>query len=208
MQQDQEKKTRLAQAVWQGLADTGWAGLSVASCAEQAGLEASALGEAGSKLSLVLGQLRHLEEGILAGLAVDLAEAGEADIQERLLEGLMQRFEMLAPHRPQFDALHRASLADPVLAACLGAQLYEAIDKMLWLCGDQQGGLKRVLRVKGVMALLVRLRPIWQKDDSPSLERTLKSLDMNLGKARDWAISLHILDDQNDQGGQREAENG
>ncbi len=72
------------------------------------------------------------------------------------------------------------------------------LDALLALCGDRAGRdrfgeLRRRLRVKGLVGVCLRVRPVWQKDDSPSLERTLKKLDKSLGEARDWAISLRIL---------------
>jgi hypothetical protein len=198
MQADKTDFDRLCEALWAQLGEQGWARVSVDEAAVSAGLPAEAAWQAGSKLSLILSQLRQMEAAWLAALAGDLAEDAEASIQEKLLEGLMQRFEFLAPHRAQFDALHRASFTDPLLAAGLGLQIYETLDALLALCGDRAGRdrfgeLRRRLRVTGLVGVCLRVRPVWQKDDSPSLERTLKKLDKSLGEARDWAVSLRIL---------------
>jgi AcrR family transcriptional regulator len=201
MQADKTDLDQFSEALWAQLAEQGWARLSLAEAAARAGMPADEAWQAGSKLSVILNRLRQMESEWLAALAADFADAGEASIQEKLLEGLMQRFEFLAPHRAQFDALHRASFTDPLLAASLGLQLYEALDTLLALCGDgagssgseRAGELRRRLRVKGLVGVCLRVRPVWQKDDSQSLERTLKKLDKSLGEARDWGVSLRIL---------------
>ena len=200
MQTDTTDTARLAEALWAQLGQLGWARLSLAEAAREAGLPEDRIWQAGSPLSVILARLRQLDEQLLDDLAGDLADAGDASLQEKLLEGLMQRFELLAPHRPQFEALHRASTTDLLLAANLGLQLYEALDNLLGLCGDQGSGLARRVRVKGLVAVCLRVRPVWQKDDSPSLERTLKMLDKSLSDARDWAVSLRILRPQATRG--------
>ncbi len=201
MQADKTDLDQFSEALWAQLAEQGWARLSLAEAAARAGMPADEAWQAGNKLSVILNRLRQMESEWLAALAADFVDAGEASIQEKLLEGLMQRFEFLAPHRAQFDALHRASFTDPLLAASLGLQLYEALDRLLGLCGDaggdaaagRAGGVRRNLRVKGLIGVCLRVRPVWHKDDSPSLERTLKKLDKSLNEARDWAVSLRVL---------------
>ncbi len=108
MQADKTDFDRLCEALWAQLGEQGWARVSVDEAAVSAGLPAEATWQAGSKLSLILSQLRQMEAAWLAALAGDLAEDAEASIQEKLLEGLMQRFEFLAAPGIQFDGAEPA----------------------------------------------------------------------------------------------------
>ena len=67
-------------------------------------------------------------------------------------------------------------------------------DRLLYLCGDEVAGWRRQARIKGVMAVLLRVRPVWQSDDTADLSLTLSSLDKELRRAAEWAVSFSVLD--------------
>ena len=67
-------------------------------------------------------------------------------------------------------------------------------DRLLFLCGDEFTGWRRQARIKGIMAVLLRVRPVWQSDDTADLSLTLSSLDKELRRAAEWAVSLRVLD--------------
>ncbi len=134
-----------------------------------------------------------------AEVADDFSDAGDASVQEKLVEGLIHRFESFAPLKPQMQALHLACMRNPVLGMALGHQLLRAIDRLLRLCGDDSSGIKRMLRVKGVCAVVMRVRPTWMADETADLSQTLKQIDSELEKAREWAVSLKILEQDEGQ---------
>ena len=67
-------------------------------------------------------------------------------------------------------------------------------DRLLSLCGDEVTGWRRQARIKGIMAVLLRVRPVWQSDDTADLSLTLSSLDKELRRAAEWAVSFRVLD--------------
>ena len=91
------------------------------------------------------------------------------------------------------QALHIAVMRDLGLGLALLSQLMRSIDRLLELCGDESRGIKRMLRTKGVCAVVMRVRSIWMSDDTPDLAQTLKKIDIELEKAREWAVSLRVL---------------
>ena len=42
--------------------------------------------------------------------------------------------------------------------------------------------------------MLLRVRPVWQSDDTADLSLTLSSLDKELRRAAEWAVSFRVLD--------------
>ena len=67
-------------------------------------------------------------------------------------------------------------------------------DRLLLLCGDEVTGWRRHARIKGVMIVLLQVRPVWQSDNTPDLSLTLSSLDKELRRAAEWAVSFRVLD--------------
>lgn len=145
--------------------------------------------------AVLLASLQALDTAALRQSADDFADAPEASIHEKLLEGLISRFELYAPLRVQMQAVHRAAQCNPVLAACLLARLAGMTDRLLSLCGDEVAGWRRQARIKGIMAVLLRVRSVWQSDDTADLSLTLSSLDKELRRAAEWAVSFRVLDD-------------
>ena len=144
--------------------------------------------------AVLLAALRALDAAALRQSADDFADVPEASVYEKLLEGLISRFELYAPLRAQMKAVHSAAQRNPVLAACLLARLADMTDRLLSLCGDEVTGWRRQARIKGIMAVLLRVRPVWQSDDTADLSLTLSSLDKELRRAAEWAVSFRVLD--------------
>ena len=144
--------------------------------------------------AVLLAALRALDTAALRQSANDFADAPEASIHEKLLEGLTSRFELYAPLRAQMQVVQRAAQRNPVLAACLLLRLGDVTDRLLSLCGDEVTGWRRQARVKGIMAVLLRVRPVWQSDDTADLSLTQSSLDKELRRAAEWAVSFCVLD--------------
>ena len=67
-------------------------------------------------------------------------------------------------------------------------------DRLLSLCGDEVTGWRRQARIKGIMIVLLQVRPVWQSDNTADLSLTLSSLDKELRRAAEWAVSFRVLD--------------
>ena len=201
-----ERRSQLVEAFWAALQDRPFAELSLEMLAGEAGRDgqehlASPADMAGlaDMTDLACVAVSMVDDQALAEIADDFNDAGDASVQEKLVEGLIHRFESFAPLKPQMQALHLACVRNPVLGMALGHQLLRAIDRLLRLCGDDSSGIKRMLRVKGVCAVVMRVRPTWMADQTADLSQTLKQIDSELEKAREWAVSLKILEQDEGQ---------
>ena len=201
-----ERRSQLVEAFWAALRDRCFAELSLEMLAGEAGRDgqehlASPADMAGlaDMTDLACVAVAMVDDQALAEIADDFNDAGDASVQEKLVEGLIHRFESFAPLKPQMQALHLACMRNPVLGMALGHQLLLAIDRLLRLCGDDSSGIKRMLRVKGVCAVVMRVRPTWMADETADLSQTLKQIDSELEKAREWAVSLKILEQDKGQ---------
>ena len=182
-------------ALWSALAQQPLGAVSMEQLADEAGLTTLDLYvRYADSDAVLLAALRALDAAALRQSADDFADASGASVYEKLLEGLISRFELYAPLREQMQAVHRAALRNPVLAACLLARLADMTDRLLSICGDEVTGWKRQARIKGIMAVLLRVRSVWQSDDTADLSQTLSSLDKELRRAADWAVSFRVLD--------------
>ena len=188
----EERRTHLATALWSALQTTPFAELTLSRLADEAGLESESAGLA-SMTDLACFAVSQVEEQALAETADDFLDAGDASVQEKLIEGLIHRFECFTPKRQQMEALHMAAIRDPFLGFALLNQLMWSIDRLLELCGDESKGIKRMVRKKGVCAVVMRVRSTWISDDTPDLAQTLKQIDTELTKAREWAVSFRVL---------------
>lgn len=200
-----ERRGQLVEAFWSALQERPFAELSLEMLAGDAGSEGQDHLAAGSDMAgladmtdLACVAVAMVDEQALAEIADDFQDAGDASVQEKLVEGLIHRFETFTPLKPQMQALHLACMRNPILGMALGHQLLRAIDRLLRLCGDDSSGIKRMLRVKGVCAVVMRVRSTWMADETADLSPTLKEIDSELERAREWAVSLNVL--QQDEG--------
>ena len=201
-----ERRSQLVEAFWAALQDRPFAELSLEMLAGEAGRDEQEhlanpadMAGLGDITDLACVAVSMVDERALAEIADDFNDAGDASVQEKLVEGLIHRFESFALLKPQMQALHLACMRNPVLGMALGHQLLRAIDRLLRLCGDDSSGIKRMLRVKGVCAVVMRVRPTWMADETADLSQTLKQIDSELEKAREWAVSLKILEQDEGQ---------
>ena len=188
------KKAELAEACWTALADHMPHDISLEKLAEACDISVDeAVLHGGDITSLILAQLEMLDSQSLTTSADDFADDPHATIYEKLLEGLMMRFEALAPYRAQFDHLHKAAQRHPLLALHLTHQLSHTVGKLLHLAGDHSTGAIKQARILGVVGTLLRVRATWATDESADLGLTMKALDDGLKKACEWAVSLRVL---------------
>ena len=187
-------KSELADACWQRLSSSRCDEISLSLLAQDCNMSPSqAVIEAGSVTNLICYQLDKLDQEALLQSAEDFADDPHARIYDKLLEGLMMRFELFAPYRAQFDNLHHSAKRNPALALHLAHHLQDMIGRLLTLAGDETIGPRKQARIFGVGAVLMRVRATWIKDEGADLGLTLKALDDELKKACEWALSLKIL---------------
>jgi len=181
-------------ALWAALEQHPFSALSINMLAAEAGLDGAAVYvRYADSAAVLLAGLRALDEAALAGAAAHFFDAPEASVHDKLLEGLISRFEVYTPYKVQMATVHDATRRDPLLAACLLARLGDTVGCLLRQCGDNSSGWRYRARVKGVVAVLLRVRATWQTDDSAGLSLTLSALDKELRRAAEWAVSFGVL---------------
>jgi len=186
---------QIAEAVFAGLAEQAFSDLAMADIAERAGMATSQLYlRAGDISQLVCFALNWLDDKALSESDADFADAADASIYEKLLEGLIRRFEVFAPYKTGFNALQNACMRRPQLALLMMCQLHQTVNRLLSLSGDDDTGWKRDMRVKGVVGVVMKTGSVWLKDDTDDLSQTLNALDKELRRAEDWAVSLKLLE--------------
>ena len=186
---------KLAEAAWVQLADMSPRALHIDEIAAAAGIAPSAArAVSGSITALILHQLERLNrQAVLESLA-DIEDAGEVPIRDKIMEALMHRFEVYAPHRVQMIQLESAARRDPFLGLRLVESLFQATRMLLRMAGDDLAGFRGEARVRGVAGVAMVVARVWRTDDTPDLSMTLKEIDKRLATAEEWGRTFRVLD--------------
>lgn len=187
---------RLAGAAWTQLADKPPRQLHIDDIAAAAGIPAAAARAAtGSITTLILHRLATLDRQASLESLADIEDAGEVPVRDKIVEGLMHRFEVYAPYRQQIAQLDLAGKRDPALGLRLLDSLAQAMRMLLRMAGDDLAGLGSEGRVLGVAVVAMQVARVWQDDDAPDLSVTLKAIDARLARAEEWGRTLRVLRD-------------
>lgn len=183
--------------LWSALEQQPLSALHVEDIASAAGQDMTAVYvRYADSSAMLIAALRALDTAALADAATAFADAPEASVYEKLLEGLICRFERYDPLRVQMQRIREAGQRNPIFAACLLLRLADTVDRLLMLCGDHTTGWRRHARIKGVVGVLLGLHRVWQDDNTPDLSLTLSALDSKLRRAAQWAVSFGVLSAQ------------
>ncbi len=135
---------------------------------------------------------------IFMRLVVDFSDDKDASTREKLLETLMSIFETFGNKRHIVRYIYQWGLKDINLSILLGTFLYNICDRILGISGDKKqdmfvSSIFRSVRVKGLMALLIKIFLVWMKDDSEDLSLTYREIDQSLNRASEWAKSFKLI---------------
>ena len=142
--------------------------------------------------------ITDLNESVMLSLADDFADDPEASHHDKILEGLIARYEAWRPYRKAIDHLNKASLRDPLLGAMLVMRLNQASERLLTIAGVDLGGINGMLQVKGLSGIALSCQREWMRDDSPDMATTIRSLDQRLRQAEELASTLRIITPQSE----------
>ena len=123
----------------------------------------------------------------------DLDDKVMAQLAEKILEGLIARYEAYAPHKAVIKALNKASVINPLLATMMVTRLNIASKTILHLAGVDTSGLMGMLQVKGLSGVALSCQRDWFQDDSADLAVTIRTLDQRLKQAESLAATLRII---------------
>lgn len=142
--------------------------------------------------------ITDLDESVMLSLADDFADDPEASHHDKILEGLIARYEAWRPYRKAIDHLNKASLRDPILGAMLVMRLNQASERLLTIAGVDLAGINGMLRIKGLSGIALSCQREWMRDDSPDMATTIRSLDQRLRQAEELAATLRIITPQSE----------
>lgn len=184
MMEDREFDEKLVAAVFELAAEQGWHRVRVAEAARRANLP---LDRARARCPHRAAALMRF--GRMADQSALVFATEEGSPRDRLFDLLMQRFEVMQPHRPGILAVLRALPADPPLAALLACATRGSMAWMLGGAGISSTGISGHLRVSGLVAVWMYTLRAWSRDTSEDLTATMAALDRALtraGQAAEW----------------------
>jgi AcrR family transcriptional regulator len=100
--------------------------------------------------------------------------------RERLFEVLMQRIELLKPHRAAMRSIARSARSNPPFALALNSLALRSAQWMLAASEIDSGGLQGCVRAQGLVLVMARTYRVWLDDEDPGLARTMAALDREL----------------------------
>ena len=189
-------RRKLADAALQLLADMQFADLTHGKIAAHANINtATAQQVFASPMDMIDAALANLDAEIAVRLAEDLAEAGEAGLRDKILEGLIQRFEAMTPHKTALRHLESASRRNPLLASMLLRRFHAGMRVLLAITGGSATRPKNIRdavadtgMIAGLGVICMLAWRVWLKDETPDLAETSRVLDTRLRQAEEWAF--------------------
>ena len=169
-------------------ASRGWSRVGLGDIAEAAGVSLAEMrAEFPSKHAIVAGYAAAIDREVLA--ARDPEMAGRP-ATERLFDVLMKRFDLLNANKDGVGAILRSCPSDPEAILCGPLTLRRSMRWMLEAADLSSAGLQGRLRIKALCALYLSMLPIWLRDDSEDMARTMAVLDRRLGRLNRLTRSL------------------
>ena len=126
-------------------------------------------------------------------MTIEFDDFMKVDIRERILEGLIVRYEGYRSYKKAIKNLNAAAVTNPALAAATIHRLTAASRTILELAGDNTSGLTGLLRVKGLAGVALLSQRDWLSDESPDMAVTIRVLDQRLKQAEDLAEIINII---------------
>ena len=168
----------LVAAVFDQAALRGWADVSIADAARDAGLPLDRVRARFPDRGAVL-----LRFGVLADQTALSAGSSEPNARERLFDMVMLRFDALQKHRAGVQALLAALPTDPATALLLYVATLRSMKWLLDGAAIPATGITGALRVHGLLALWLYALRAWEKDESADLSATMAAVDRGLDRA-------------------------
>ena len=125
-------------------------------------------------------------------LAFDRAEMAGEPPRERLFDVLMQRMEVLTPHKAAVRSLMNSAMRNAGLAVALNGLAVRSQQWMLTAADISASGPRGAVRAQGMALLFAPVLRTWIDDDDPGLARTMAALDRALSRGQRWS---GLLDD-------------
>jgi len=181
----------IAAAAFRLAAERGWRATSLDDIAAACAMSPAALRRRfPSKASVLIACAGEIEHQASAESPVFEPEDTARD---RLFELLMQRLDLLAPHKDAVASILRDLPADPLGAVAAGPDVLRLMAGILDQADVPASGPVGCLRCNGLAAIWLATLRDWVNDDSPDNTRTMAALDAHLRRAAPFARLLSRL---------------
>lgn len=158
-----DPRKRAVDALMNLAASRPWGEIELPDIATEAGLTLAQLrGLFPSKLAMLGGVTRIVDDAVLAGVSDDLA--GEP-IRERLFDLVMRRLDAMAPYKAALRRIVPVIRRDPLTLAALNRGAVNSWRYMLASVGIPTEDSLGALRVQGAVLLMARVSDTWLDDD-------------------------------------------
>jgi AcrR family transcriptional regulator len=189
MADDTSVREALLDAALGLIGERGWRDLPLADIARQAAVP---LGQAAAlfptKAHLLAAQIARTDQRVLDAAATSEGEG----VRDRLFDLIMQRLDVLQPHRKAIASMLRDLPLDPLTTAALLPRLAVSMAWMLEAAGASSSGIVGCLRVQTLAVVYLRTVRTWINDDSADLAKTMAALDKALSSAESLAQRLSL----------------
>ncbi|MEZ2406763.1 AcrR family transcriptional regulator [Bosea sp. OAE752] len=176
-----DPRKRAVDALMNLAASRPWDEIELPDIATEAGLTLAQLrGLFPSKLAMLGGVTRIVDDAVLAGMSDDLAAE---PIRERLFDLVMRRLDAMAPYKAALRRIVPVIRRDPLALAALNRSAVNSWRYMLASVGIPTEDSLGALRVQGAVLLMARVSDTWLDDDEPELSKTMARLDRELKTA-------------------------
>ncbi len=181
-----ESRKAAVEALMRLAASRRWSEIEFGDIAAEARLPLATLrGLFPSKLAMLGGFIRQIDDIVLAGASDDLA--GEP-ARERMFDLVMRRLDAMSPYRQALRRIAPALRGDPLAMAALNRAAINSWRYLLASAGIPTEDALGPVRLQGAVLLAARVTETWLDDDEPELSRTMARLDREL-KTAGWVLS-------------------
>ena len=172
------KRNRAISAAMALAASQDWGDITLAAIASHANLD---LADLRREFACKDDILRAFQAEVDAEVLAKAKPAGDDDsVRDRIFDTLMTRFEILGPFKPAIKRIMSYMRCHPGEAALFACSRLSSQYWMLARTGAKLNGVSAAVRVAGLAAIYGKAFNVWLKDDSPSLDKTMATLDRGL----------------------------
>ena len=116
-------------------------------------------------------------------LSLKLKDVEQSNNKDMIFEILMMRFDILQKYRKGILSIFNSFKRKPQDLLFLLPNIIDSIVLMVNCTNVSTKGIKGQLKIKGIVIIYIFSFFAWMNDDTPSLEKTMITLDKNLDQA-------------------------
>ena len=178
-----EPRQALIEAMLKLAADKRWRDISLSGIAAEAGVSLGELSlHFATKTRIVAGFMAQTDARLLDGLA---KLSKDDTTRDRLFDVLMQRFDLLAPHKAALKNITTGVRRDPAAMGLLVCPALRTQHLMMAGAGVTATGVSGLVKHVGLAGVYGSVFRTWLQDDDPGLAKTMAALDRALRRGED-----------------------